>query len=184
MERRWIYHSIPFVEKITELGKVLNINSYLATILLQRGINDFESGRNFFRPTLDQLHDPFLMKDMEQAVNRLKMAIDNGEKILIFGDYDVDGTTAVSLVFSYLKSFYHHIDFYIPDRYSEGYGVSEAGIKWAHENGFTLIVALDLGIKAADMVTLAGITFREEKFPTQLPYLTPSVVIVIILSKN
>ncbi len=157
MEKRWIYHSIPFVEKITELGKVLNINSYLATILLQRGINDFESGRNFFRPTLDQLHDPFLMKDMEQAVNRLKMAIDNGEKILIFGDYDVDGTTAVSLVFSYLKSFYHHIDFYIPDRYSEGYGVSEAGIKWAHENGFTLIVALDLGIKAADMVTLAGI---------------------------
>src|SRR5258708_19539098 len=119
MEKRWIYNSIPPVEKITELGKVLNINSYLATILLQRGISDFESGRNFFRPTLDQLHDPFLMKDMERAVNRLKLAISKGEKIFIYHDYVVNGTTAVSLVFSYLKSFYPHCDFYIPDRYAE-----------------------------------------------------------------
>ncbi len=157
MEKRWIYNAIPPVEKITALGRVLNINSYLATILLQRGIRDFESGKKFFRPTLDQLHDPFLMKDMASAVNRLKGAIDKNEKILIYGDYDVDGTTAVSLVFSYLKSFYSSCDFYIPDRYAEGYGVSEVGVKWAEENGFTLIIALDLGIKSGDMVKLAAI---------------------------
>src|SRR5882672_8763538 len=157
MEKRWIYNAVPSAEKITELGRVLNMNPYLATILLQRGISDFESGKKFFRPTLDQLHDPFLMKDMASAVNRLKTAIDKNEKILVYGDYDVDGTTAVSLVYSYLKSFYPSCDFYIPDRYAEGYGVSEAGIKWAEENGFTLIIALDLGIKSGDMVRLAAI---------------------------
>ena len=156
MEKRWIYNALPSADRISEYGKILNINPYLTTILLQRGINDFESAKNFFRPSLDHLHDPFLMKGMEAAVNRIKHAIDNDEKILVYGDYDVDGTTAVSLVFSYLKSFYSHCDFYIPDRYAEGYGVSEAGIRWAEENGFTLIVALDLGIKATDMVTLAG----------------------------
>jgi len=157
MEKRWIYNAIPAAEKITALGKVLNINPYLAAILLQRGISDFESGKKFFRPSLDELHDPFLMKDMASAVSRLKTAIDENEKILIYGDYDVDGTTAVSLVFSYLKSFYSSCDFYIPDRYAEGYGVSEVGVKWAEQNGFTLIIALDLGIKAGDMVRLATI---------------------------
>jgi len=157
MEKRWIYNSIPPPDQVTEFGKTLNINLYLASILLQRGISDYDSAKKFFRPSLDQLHDPFLMKDMMPAVTRLKAAIDSNEKILIYGDYDVDGTTAVSLVFSYLRNFYTHCDFYIPDRYSEGYGVSEAGIKWAHENGFTLIIALDLGIKATDMVSLAGI---------------------------
>lgn len=157
MEKRWMYNSVPTSEQVTEFGKILNINSYLAAILMQRGISDFESAKKFFRPSLDHLHDPFLMKDMERAVGRLKKAIDNKEKILIYGDYDVDGTTAVSLVFSYLKSFYTECDYYIPDRYAEGYGVSEAGIKWAEENGFTLIIALDLGIKSADMVTLARI---------------------------
>jgi len=157
MEKRWIYNSIPPSEQVTAFGKTLNINPYLTSILLQRGISDYDSAKKFFRPSLDQLHDPFLMKDMKSAVTRLKTAIDNKEKILIYGDYDVDGTTAVSLVFSYLRNFYSNCDFYIPDRYSEGYGVSEAGIKWAHENGFTLIIALDLGIKSADMVKLAGI---------------------------
>ncbi len=157
MEKRWTYQVVPSPEKITELGKALNINAYLAAILLQRGIDDFETAKNFFRPSLSHLHDPFLMKDMAQAVARLKNAIDNNEKILIYGDYDVDGTTAVSLVYSYLKSFYPHCDFYIPDRYTEGYGVSEAGIKWAEKNGFTLVIALDLGIKASDMVALASI---------------------------
>ncbi len=157
MEKRWVYSSIPPADQITEFGKILNINPYLTTILLQRGINDFESAKKFFRPTLDQLHDPFLMKDMEEAVSRLKKAIDGNEKILIYGDYDVDGTTAASLVYSYLTSFYSSCDFYILDRYAEGYGVSEAGIKWAEQNGFTLIIALDLGIKANDTVTLAGI---------------------------
>jgi single-stranded-DNA-specific exonuclease len=157
MEKRWVYNTIPPAETVQEFGKTLNINSYLATVLLQRGISDFESAKKFFRPTLDQLHDPFLMKDMEHAVTRLKKAIDNQEKILVYGDYDVDGTTSVAVVYSYLRSFYPNCDFYIPDRYAEGYGVSEAGIKWAHENNFTLIIALDLGIKAGDMVTLASI---------------------------
>src|SRR5882762_10263148 len=157
MEKRWLYNAVPSADRISEYGKILNINPYLATLLLQRGIDDFESAKNFFRPSLDHLHDPFLMKGMTAAVNRIKNAVDNNENILIYEDYDVDGTTAVSLVFSYLKSFYAHCDFYIPDRYAEGYGVSEAGIKWAEANGFTLIIALDLGIKSADMVTLAGI---------------------------
>lgn len=156
MEKRWLYHSLPAAEEIQELGKTLNINSQLTTLLWQRGHRDFETAKNFFRPSLSHLHDPFLMKDMELAVTRLKKAIDDDEKILVYGDYDVDGTTAVSMVYRYLKSFYPHCHFYIPDRYSEGYGVSPAGIMWAEENGCTLIIALDLGIKAADMVTLAS----------------------------
>jgi single-stranded-DNA-specific exonuclease len=162
MQKRWIYKNIPAAETIEALGKAININASLATILLQRGIIDFESAKTFFRPSLDHLHDPFLLKDMEPAVVRLKSAIDKNEKILIYGDYDVDGTTAVALVHSYLRSFYPHCEFYIPDRYAEGYGVSEAGIIWAEENNFSLIIALDLGIKASDMVTLAthkGIDF-------------------------
>lgn len=154
--KRWIYKTIPPQNEIDSLSKGININSYLAAILLQRGIQDFESAKKYFRPTLDQLHDPFLMKDMHAAVDRLKTAIDRNEKILVYGDYDVDGTTSVALVYSYLKDFYPNCDFYIPDRYSEGYGVSEAGIVWAAENGFSLIVALDLGIKSSDMVKVAN----------------------------
>ncbi|MBS1682277.1 MAG: single-stranded-DNA-specific exonuclease RecJ [Bacteroidetes bacterium] len=156
MEKRWTYRELPPPQNISDLGKKLNINPYLTAILLQRSISDFDTAKKFFRPSLDHLHDPFLMKDMEQAVMRLKTAIDRNEKILIYGDYDVDGTTAVALVFSYLKSFYPQCDFYIPDRYAEGYGVSENGIIWAEENGYKLIIALDLGIKSADMVTLAS----------------------------
>ncbi|MFO7257802.1 MAG: single-stranded-DNA-specific exonuclease RecJ, partial [Bacteroidota bacterium] len=135
---------------------------YLCTVLLQRGIDTFESARAFFRPTLDMLHDPFLMKGMSDAVERFSSAIRNQERILIYGDYDVDGTTAVALVYSYLKTFYDHCEIYIPDRYTEGYGVSREGIEWARNNGFSLIVALDCGIKAMDMVGLAkeyGIEF-------------------------
>lgn len=162
MEKRWIHNSIPDSQEIAELGKTLNINSYLTAILLQRGINNFETAKDFFRPSLAHLHDPFLMQDMTKAVLRIKKAIDNNEKILIYGDYDVDGTTAVAVVYSYFKKFYPNCAFYIPDRYAEGYGVSEAGIIWAEENGYSLIIALDLGIKASDMVTLAthkGIDF-------------------------
>ena len=162
MDKRWIYKKIPASADVDALTKSININSHLSTILLQRGITDFESAKKFFRPSLDQLHDPFLMKDMHQAVERLKKAIDLNENILVYGDYDVDGTTSVSLVYSYLKSFHSNCDFYIPDRYSEGYGVSEAGIMWAEQNNFTLIIALDLGVKASDMVMLAkhkGIDF-------------------------
>jgi len=156
MQKRWIYKDTPPVEKVEDLGKAININPYLSTILIQRGITDFEGAKRFFRPSLDQLHDPFLLRDMDRAVDRLKSAIDKKEKILIYGDYDVDGTTAVALMYSYIKSFYQDCDFYIPDRYAEGYGVSETGIIWAEENNFTLIIALDLGIKSADMVTLAA----------------------------
>lgn len=155
MRKRWIYKPIQSNALVDELSKSINVTSHIATILLQRGVNSFEAAKKFFRPSLEHLHDPFAMKDMASAVDRLKRAIDANEKILIYGDYDVDGTTAVALVYSYLKSFYPHCDFYIPDRYAEGYGVSEIGIKWAEENGFSLIIALDLGVKAIDAVTLA-----------------------------
>jgi len=156
MLKRWIYKPIASPGEIERLSSLININSCLSAVLLQRGIEDFESARKFFRPSLDQLHDPFLMTDMKPAVERIQEAILKGEKILVYGDYDVDGTTAVALVFSYIKSFYEDCDFYIPDRSAEGYGVSEAGILWAEQNGFKLIIALDLGIKASDMVLLAG----------------------------
>ncbi|MFZ5970040.1 MAG: single-stranded-DNA-specific exonuclease RecJ [Bacteroidota bacterium] len=162
MNKRWIYKPIPSTQQVEEISKSINLNSYLSAILIQRGITDFDLAKNFFRPTLQQLHDPLLMQDMDKAVARLHKAIVSQEKILIYGDYDVDGTTAVSVVHSYLTTFYPHVDFYIPDRHAEGYGVSERGIQWAEENGFSLIVALDLGIKASDMVVLArhkGIDF-------------------------
>ncbi len=183
MNKRWLNKPIPEQEQIETLSKSLNINGYLSALLLQRGIHTFEGAKKFFRPSLDDLHDPFLMKDMETAVRRLKQAIDRGEKILIYGDYDVDGTTSVSLVYSYLQSFYPNCDFYIPDRSAEGYGVSEAGIIWAVENNFALIIALDLGIKASDMVMLAnhkGIDFiicdhhlPDKKIPQAVAVLDP-----------
>src|SRR5882762_300147 len=156
MLKRWIYKAIASPEEIDRLSSSININPHLSAVLLQRGIEDFESARKFFRPSLDQLHDPFLMTDMKPAVERIHTAVLNHEKILVYGDYDVDGTTAVALVFSYIRSFYEDCDFYIPDRSAEGYGVSEAGVIWAEQNGFTLIIALDLGIKASDMVVVAG----------------------------
>lgn len=157
MVKRWLHKQIPPKEKIEALSKAININSFLSTILLQRGITSFEEAKGFFRPSLDNLHDPFLMKDMEQAVERLRSAILNNEKILIYGDYDVDGTTSVSLVYNYLIEFYANCEIYIPDRYAEGYGVSQIGIEWAANNNFSLIIALDCGIKAYDMVGLANL---------------------------
>src|SRR6478735_9403957 len=156
MNKRWVYKPMPQREDIETLSNSININSYLSAILIQRGIADFETAKKFFRPSLDQLHDPFLMRDMHHAADRLKKAIDSNEKILIYGDYDVDGTTSVALVFSYLREFYPNCDFYIPNRHVEGYGVSETGIIWASENNFSLIIALDLGIKSSDMVILAN----------------------------
>ncbi|HRI79640.1 MAG TPA: single-stranded-DNA-specific exonuclease RecJ [Cyclobacteriaceae bacterium] len=183
MNKRWLNKSIPQKESVDALSKAINVNEYLCAILLQRGISSYEEARKFFRPSLTDLHDPFLMKDMEKAVNRIKLAIDRGEKILIYGDYDVDGTTAVSVVYSYLSSLYSNCDFYIPDRSSEGYGVSQKGILWAAENKFSLIIALDLGIKASDMVVLAnhkGIDFiicdhhlPDKKIPLAIAVLDP-----------
>jgi single-stranded-DNA-specific exonuclease len=156
MKKRWAYTPSPPLEQVKALSESLNVNSYLTTILIQRGIDTFDKAKEFFRPSLSKLHDPFMLTDMDKAVERLHKAISNQEKILIYGDYDVDGTTSVALVYSYLKSFYPNCSFYIPDRYKEGYGVSEAGIIWAEENGFSLIIALDLGIKAGNMVNLAN----------------------------
>lgn len=156
MVKRWLYKPIPTTQQVEEISKAINLNSYLSAILVQRGITDFDTARKFFRPTLDQLHDPFLMQDMDKAVERLKAAVERKEKILIYGDYDVDGTTAVAVVYQFIKTFYDQVEYYIPDRHTEGYGVSETGIRWADENGFTLIIALDLGIKSSDMVVLAG----------------------------
>lgn len=162
MNKRWLYKELPGPDQVSELCKAINTSHYSSCLLLQRGVSSFESARKFFRPSLSDLHDPFLMKDMEKAVDRLRRAFDAGEKILIYGDYDVDGTTAVALVYSYIKKFYHDCDVYIPDRYAEGYGVSLAGVEWAEQNGYTLIIALDCGIKASEIVALAkrkGIEF-------------------------
>jgi single-stranded-DNA-specific exonuclease len=152
---RWTIKPKPAKEQVDQLAQELNVDSLVATLLIQRGITSFDQAKTFFRPSLDHLHDPFLMKEMDVAVNRIENAIANQENILVFGDYDVDGTTAVSLVASYLKSFYPNIATYIPDRYAEGYGISFKGIDFAEDNGFTLIIALDCGIKSIDHVAYA-----------------------------
>ncbi|MDR0873523.1 MAG: single-stranded-DNA-specific exonuclease RecJ [Prevotellaceae bacterium] len=138
-----------------KLANELGINPMLAQLLLQRGVATFEEAKRFFRPQLDDLHDPFLMNDMQKAVDRLSLAMANKEKILIYGDYDVDGTTAVALVYKFLKQYYAGVDFYIPDRYSEGYGISYKGIDYAAANSFTLVIALDCGIKAVEKIEYA-----------------------------
>jgi single-stranded-DNA-specific exonuclease len=152
---RWTLKTRPSEDKIKHLAQALNVEDFVATLLIQRGIETFEDAKNFFRPSLEHLHDPFLMKDMDKAVSRIELAIENQENILVFGDYDVDGTTAVSLVSAYLKSHYPNIATYIPDRYAEGYGISFKGIDFADDNGFSLIIALDCGIKSIDHIAYA-----------------------------
>jgi single-stranded-DNA-specific exonuclease len=154
MQKRW--NILQDDKTITaNLQKSLNIHPVLCKILSQRGITDFDSAKNFFRPQLSQLHDPWRMKDMDKAVDRILAAINNQEKILVFGDYDVDGTTAVASMFSFLKKIYTNVDFYIPHRYREGYGVSKAGIDFAKQNNFTLIISLDCGIKSVELIQYA-----------------------------
>ncbi|MEZ5199095.1 MAG: single-stranded-DNA-specific exonuclease RecJ [Bacteroidales bacterium] len=140
---------------IQHLSKVLNIDHTLANLLAQRGITTYDEAKMFFRPSLKDLHDPFLMKDMDKAVDRIETALKNKEKILVYGDYDVDGTTAVALVFTFLKTLYDNIDFYLPDRYEEGYGISYKSIDFAAENGFSLVIVLDCGIKAVEKIKYA-----------------------------
>lgn len=152
---RWTLKSKPSEDKIKHLAQALNVEDFVAILLIQRGIETFEDAKNFFRPSLEHLHDPFLMKDMDKAVARIQQAFENQENIMVFGDYDVDGTTAVSLVSSYLKSHYPHIATYIPDRYDEGYGISYKGIDYADDNGISLIIALDCGIKSIDHIAYA-----------------------------
>ena len=159
---RWTLKPKPETKKLEALQKALQIDEVLAILLLQRGVETYEDAKAFFRPSLDNLHDPYLMKDMDKAVARIEKAIANKENILVYGDYDVDGTTAVALMSSYLKSKYNLVYTYIPNRYDEGYGISYKGINFALENNFTLIIALDCGIKSVDKVAYAkklGIDF-------------------------
>ena len=156
MEKRWVLKEDIEQKRIDKLSKELNhLSPILSKLLIQRGIETFNEARDFFRPNIKQLHSPFLMKDMDLAVQRLQKAINSGEKIMIYGDYDVDGTTAVALVYSFLKKHHSNIDYYIPDRYSEGYGISLKGIDYASQNGFSLIIALDCGIKAVEQIAYA-----------------------------
>ncbi len=161
MQKRWnILASNK--EKVEALQSSLKINKTICRILVQRGLSDFEASRHFFRPQLSDLHSPWLMKDMDKAVERIQLAFDQQEKILVFGDYDVDGTTSVACMYQFLLGIYEQVDYYIPHRYKEGYGVSKAGIDFAHEQGMTLIISLDCGIKSVDLIAYAknlGIDF-------------------------
>jgi len=155
MQKRWVEIPLKQADLVSKLQQDLQLDEVLCRLLVNRGISSFETAREFFRPELAHLHDPFLMKDMEQAILRIEKAIAKGEKILIYGDYDVDGTTAVALVYQFFKAIHSKIDFYIPDRYAEGYGISFKGIDFAEANGFSLIIALDCGIKSIDKVAYA-----------------------------
>jgi len=154
--KRWTLKPHGEPETVKQLARELNINFIIANLLAQRGIKTFDEAKKFFRPSLNDLHDPFLMKDMEKAIDRIERALGDGEKILVYGDYDVDGTTAVALVYSFLKTFYANVDFYLPDRYKEGYGISTQGIDYAAANNFSLIIALDCGIKSVDKIAYAN----------------------------
>jgi single-stranded-DNA-specific exonuclease len=184
MEKRWkIIEGDE--EKIEQLHQSLSISWPLCNILVQRGIDSFQKAKDFFRPQLSQLHDPFLMKDMDKAVERILFAINNDQKILVFGDYDVDGTTSVSLMYRFLKKIYteEKIDFYIPHRYREGYGVSKQGIDFAKKNDFDLIISLDCGIKSVELIAYAcslGLDFivcdhhlPDEQIPSAIAILNP-----------
>ena len=155
MQKKWVFREEVSDQLVGALAKEINVSKPLAALLAQRGIFSFEDAKHFFRPNLEDLHDPFLMKGMTEAVNRLCEAVFNGEKILVYGDYDVDGTTAVATVYSFLKKFTSEIAFYVPDRYTEGYGVSEKGVRWAVDQKFDLMICLDCGIRAVKNITLA-----------------------------
>lgn len=161
MQKRWNILEAN-EEKVLHLQQALKINKTLCKVLVQRGLDDYEKTKNYFRPSLTHLHNPWLMKDMDKAVNRITSAFNNNEHILVFGDYDVDGTTSVASMYQFLRNIYSNVDYYIPHRYKEGYGVSKAGIDYAKENNQTLIISLDCGIKSVDLIAYAkslGIDF-------------------------
>ncbi|MFO8055480.1 MAG: single-stranded-DNA-specific exonuclease RecJ [Bacteroidales bacterium] len=156
MDKRWVKKDKGDNQAIDRLVNELNVEKYIAGLLVQRGKDTCEKVNNFFHPSLDHLHDPFLMKDMDKAIQRLETALGNNEKILVYGDYDVDGTTSVALVVSFLRKYHRNISFYIPDRYEEGYGISYKGIDYAYTREFSLIISLDCGIKAIDKIKYAN----------------------------
>lgn len=181
MEYNWKIRDKAEEGSVTALSKEINVNTTLANMLVNRGINTFQKAKDYFRPDLDKLHDPFLMQDMDKAIDRLIQAIQQEEKILIYGDYDVDGTTSVALVYGYLSQFYQHLEFYIPDRYKEGYGISEKGVRYAASNNFKLIISLDCGIKAIEKVKLGkelGVDFIICDHHTPGEELPPAVAIL------
>jgi single-stranded-DNA-specific exonuclease len=183
MEKRWVINEPGDEETVGALMESLGVDRVIANLLVQRGITSFEMAKAFFRPCLDDLHDPFLMKDMTNAVKRLVAAMENQERVMVYGDYDVDGTTSVALVYTYLKSHFDFIDYYIPDRYSEGYGISKTGIDYAAENNISLVIALDCGIKAIEKIAYAsekGVDFiicdhhtPDENLPNAVAVLDP-----------
>jgi single-stranded-DNA-specific exonuclease len=156
MQKRWAENSGENQQVIADLQAALQVDEVIARLLVNRGITTFDDAKYFFRPDMGHLHDPFLMKDMEQAILRIERAIATEEKIMVYGDYDVDGTTSVALVFSFFRKYHKNIDFYIPDRYKEGYGISSQGIDFAAEHNFSLIIALDCGIKSVDKIAYAN----------------------------
>jgi single-stranded-DNA-specific exonuclease len=156
MERKWIMKKKGNYKNVRHLANELSIDTVLANLLVQRGVSTIKDARAFFHPKLENLHDPFLMKDMDVAVDRINNAIRENEKIMVYGDYDVDGTTAVSLIYLFLRKYYKKVFFYIPDRYSEGYGISYKSIDYAKEKGVSLVIALDCGIKANDKISYAN----------------------------
>ena len=162
MQKEWIFKPQADNTLIDNLAQSINVSKPIASLLLQRGIQNFEEARHFFRPGLRHLYDPFLMKDMELAVARLDQAVKGRENVLVYGDYDVDGTTSVAMMYSFLKNRCRNVFYYIPDRYTEGYGISYKGIDFAAEKGCKLIIALDCGIKSVPKVEYAtqkGIDF-------------------------
>lgn len=183
MEKRWVINEPGDEETVTSLMESLGVDRVTANLLVQRGITGFDQAKAFFRPSLDDLHDPFLMKDMTKAVDRLEAAMEKQERVMVYGDYDVDGTTSVALVYTYLKSHFDFIDYYIPDRYSEGYGISKTGIDYAAENNISLVIALDCGIKAIEKIAYArekGVDFiicdhhtPDENLPEAVAVLDP-----------
>ena len=186
MEKRWVQKDIENNIYIDELSKALDIDEVLSSLLVQRGVRTFDEAKAFFRPQLSNLYDPFRMKDMDKAVERVESAIRKNEKILVYGDYDVDGTTAVALVYTFIKDIYPNVGFYIPDRYSEGYGISYKGIDYAKTENFSLIIALDCGIKAIDTIDYANERnidfvicdhhYPDEKIPNAVAVLDPKRV--------
>lgn len=183
MEKVWKIKENGHTDLVINLANELNVNQVLATLLIQRKITSFKEAKAFFRPDLKNLHDPFLMNDMDKAVQRLEEAIQKKENILIYGDYDVDGTTSVALVYSFLRNIHNHLDYYIPDRYNEGYGISFKGIEYASLKQIKLVIALDCGIKAVEKIQYAkerGIDFiicdhhtPGEKLPDAVAVLDP-----------
>ena len=162
MDKRWVIKKPGDAAEVATLTKALDVDKSVANLLVQRGLKSYEDARHFFRPQLEDLHDPFSMMDMNQAVDRVMSAMDRNEKILVYGDYDVDGTTSVALLYSFFNKYYSNLGYYIPDRDTEGYGVSTKGVDYAKDNNYSLIISIDCGIKAVEKVKYAkekGIDF-------------------------